>query len=253
LAQVSLVTVCVSNLLSAQMIVALLPLALGLVQHHGAAEHGKDASGLLSALLPLVSADGFQVSPRAPLRAHPGSTNTPAGVLRSSPVMVAEPKVGSEGFELQGTEAAPLTDDASVVRADRGQALAHSAKAAPLAMAVAASPAPAVAIGAEGFDKILEDFFLLFPLIFTGALVTYAAGNFALKYFEGDEAEGRMGEVMQFLPIAAAGGFAVLCYTQPGFFLFPLKTASGLIMKTAFDGWNLVAPTIGLGGAVLKY
>lgn len=230
------------------MIVFLLPLAFGLVQDHGAADQGKDGSQLLSALLPLLSApaDGFQAT-RLPSRVQPG---TSAGVMRAPPMMAAEQKplkVSSEEYELQGAEASPLElPDGSEPRA----ALANFAKAAPMALAAnAAVAAPAVAAG----DELLSSFFLLFPLLFTGALVAFAVANTAVKQLDLGDRDDQMAQAMQFVPIAAAGAFAVLAYTQPGLFLVPLKTVSGVVMKTTFDVWNLVAPSIGLGGAILKY
>jgi len=236
------------------MIVFLLPLAFGLVQDHGAADQGKDGSQLLSALLPLLSApaDGFQAT-RLPSRVQPG---TSAGVMRAPPMMAAEQKplkVSSEEYELQGAEASPLElPDGS----ERRAALANFAKAAPMALAAnAAVAAPAVAAEAKGinFDELLSNFLLLFPLLFTGALVAFAVANTALKQLDLGDRDDQMAQVMQFVPIAAAGAFAVLAYTQPGLFLVPLKTVSGVVMKSTFDVWNLVAPSIGLGGAILKY
>jgi hypothetical protein len=234
------------------MIVFLLPLAFGLVQDHGAADQGKDGSKLLSALLPLLSAptDGFQAT-RLPSLVQPG---TSASVMRAPPMMAAEQKplkVSSEEYELQGAEASPLE---LLDGSERPAALAKFAKAAPMALAAnAAVAAPAVAAAPSAADKLLSDFLPLFPVIFTGGLVAFVVANTALKQIDLGDRDDQMAQVMQFVPIAAAGAIGVLIYTQPGLILFPLKTASGVVMKATFDVWNLVAPSIGLGGAILKY
>ena len=87
-------------------------------------------------------------------------------------------------------------------------------------------------------DEALEEVFLNFPLIMTGAVL----GGFVVQYAKANDVE------LPATAVVPAVAVATVVASKTGVLSF----ASGLLAKTALDIWNLFAGLV-LQGAILKY
>ena len=146
--------------------------------------------------------------------------------LQMRPAAVAQPQMVLPGA------AALLPDTAAALLALQLPVLA-CAEAAPLVndaiMLLAKSEA----------DELLEDFFINFPLFFSGGVLGFFAGQVAIK--NGFDENLAKAAIPAFAVVAIIGGNTGI-----------LQSGSGLVMKVAFDAWNLFAG-VALPGALLKY
>ena len=140
----------------------------------------------------------------------------------------------------------------------------------PTSLLAAAGPPVRMGLKSPG-DELLDEFVSLFPIIFVGTLFGAFAFQYAKKLLEDLELDITLpdpengGQILLYgfwaspaLIIAAVfAKEAGAPIPSPEAVLSPvtfvINTGAGLLAKTSMDGWNLIAPVIGLGDAALRY
>jgi hypothetical protein len=105
---------------------------------------------------------------------------------------------------------------------------------------------PTALLAKSEADKLLDEFFIVFPLAFVGLIFGYAAKETAKSALEVEFPEGSEGIVT----IVACLGGAVFLVALGNFGI--LGGVSGIVAKALLDGWNVIASAV-LKGALLKY